>query len=582
MQSDPAEVPPIPLVGNIEMFDADVALCRRLRWLIAIRVLVAITSVGTYVVTVVGFTLTDWPFAARLMVAAVSVLTLLYIALLQALPARYARLQAYVQMIGDLALITIFIQNLGAFATGFSILYLITISTASVLMAPTPGLVMAGLAFLCHALPLIGRRIGLWSGLGYPVLGDGELAYNLVVHLGGFSAVALMAAYLARDAARSERALREKASDLNRLQMLYRDVVQSLSSGLITTDDEGMITSVNRAAEAILGQDRAALMAHSIIASGLLEERDWQQVARAARSAAAHRDNSGHRIRHERPVAAGGQTIPVGYSVTPLRDDRGRAHGFIVHFRDLTELRQLQERLRTQDRMATLGSMAAGLAHEVGNPLAAISGSAQMLASTLEDDPGRRRLLEIAVRESERLDRTVKTFLALARPPEYRPVRFDVADLIRQQMTLLGNSSEVTSVHRLEVHLPDGSADLVADPDQVSQVFWNVAGNALKAMPHGGTLGVEGRFEGEDFCLIFRDTGSGMSAKERTGLFEPFSSFFDGGVGIGMAIVDRIVEKHGGGIEVDSEPGEGSIITIRFPRVPRAWRKVEAGGGELS
>jgi two-component system sensor histidine kinase PilS (NtrC family) len=145
-------------------------------------------------------------------------------------------------------------------------------------------------------------------------------------------------------------------------------------------------------------------------------------------------------------------------------------------------------------------------------------------------------------------------------------VRFDVAKLLHEQLALLGNSPEVTPAHQLEVDLPSTPTELYADPDQISQVFWNVARNALKAMAGGGKLTVSGAMDEEEFRLVFRDTGSGMSVEARTELFQPFSSFFDDGVGIGMAIVYRIVEDHGGDIQVNSELREGSTITIRLPR----------------
>ena len=372
-----------------------------------------------------------------------------------------------------------------------------------------------------------------------------------------------MAAYLARDAARAERALREKAADLHRLEALHRDVVRSLTSGLITVDGAGIVTSANRMATTILGRRRADLVGHPIGVSGLFGGDEWGEIADAAM--ADGRGESGrYRPRNERQIHAAGRNIPVGYTATPLRDENENHLGFIVLFRDLTELHQLQERVRTQDRMAALGSMAAGLAHEVGNPLAAISGSAQMLAASLEDDPARRRLLEITVRESERLDRTVKTFLALARPPDRRVVSFDVANLLREQLALLRNSPEVRDVHRLEAAMPNEPVLLIADPDQVSQVFWNIARNALKAMADGGVLRVTCAADGDRLTLAFADTGTGMSDQERAELFEPFSSFFDDGMGIGMAIVYRIVEQHGW----RDRSGEPSGARLDHPRPP--------------
>lgn len=559
-------------------FDPDVVLGRRLRWLIAIRVLVVITIASTYAATALGSELPGWTAPVRAIVAGVSVLTLLHIALLETLPVRMARSLAYLQLVGDVVLIAVFIETLGKAGAGFSILYLVIISVGSALMRPVSGLVIAGLAFLCHAGPLLAHRYGRFErqGLGSG-MSTGELAYNLVIHLIGFSAVALMAAYLARDTARAESALREKAADLERLEALYRDVVRSLPSGLITTDTMGLITSVNRAAGRILDRRRSTLVGAPIQRSGLFSAAAWREAAAAARPSGPPTPHGGRKIRQELRVAVGGGTIPVGYSVTPLNDDAGRERGFIVHFRDLTELRRLEERLRTQDRMATLGTLAAGLAHEVGNPLAAISGSAQMLAQSLEDDPARQRLLDIAVRESERLDRTVKTFLALARPPEQRLVRFDVAKLLREQTSLLRNSPEVTLAHDVVVEAAAGAIELEADPDQVSQVFWNIARNALKAMPGGGTLTVAVRDAGPDVVLTFTDTGSGMTDSERAELFQPFSSFFDDGVGLGMAIVYRIVEDHGGDIQVESQPGIGSRIIIALPRAAAAQgeRRVE-------
>ena len=553
-------------MSNATVRDVDQVLARRLRWLIAIRMLVVVTIASTYAATALGSELPGWTAPVRAIVAGVSVLTLLHIALLETLPKRMARPLAYLQLAGDVALIAVFIEALGEAGAGFSILYLVIISVASALLRPTSGLVVAALAFLCHAGPLLAHRYEVLAGDGLGRgMAVGELAYNLAVHLIGFSAVALMAAYLARDAARAERALRQKALDLERLEALYRDVVRSLPSGLITTDTNGIITSVNRAASAILERRRSSLVGAPIQHSGLLTSTQWQEGAADARLPGSTPRNNG-RVRRELRVAVGEREIPVGYSITPLRDDEGRERGFIVHFRDLTELRRLELRLRTQDRMATLGTLAAGLAHEVGNPLAAISGSAQMLAQSFEDDPSKRRLLDIAVRESERLDRTVKTFLSLARPPESKPVLFDVAELLREQTALLRNSPEVTANHKVDVQAQSSAIELEADPDQISQIFWNVARNAVKAMPSGGTLTVTIDSVGSDVVLTFADMGSGMTDQERAELFQPFSTFFDDGLGLGMAIVYRIVDDHGGDIQVDSEPGKGSEIVITLPR----------------
>jgi two-component system sensor histidine kinase PilS (NtrC family) len=225
----------------------------------------------------------------------------------------------------------------------------------------------------------------------------------------------------------------------------------------------------------------------------------------------------------------------------------------------------MQEELRIKDRMVAVGELAAGLAHEVGNPLAAISGSVQMLSGSLQGDAAQRKLLEILLKESHRLDRTIKGFLRFARPRERTSVSFDVARLLAENVELLKNSEEVSNGHRLEVDFDPPSARLFADPDQVSQIFWNLARNALRAMPEGGVLRVVGRLQGDWYRLRVIDTGRGMSEDQRTNLFHPFQSFFDGGTGIGMAIVYRIVQDHGGRLQVDSRPGAGTTITVELP-----------------
>jgi two-component system sensor histidine kinase PilS (NtrC family) len=224
--------------------------------------------------------------------------------------------------------------------------------------------------------------------------------------------------------------------------------------------------------------------------------------------------------------------------------------------------------VRLKDRLAAVGQLASGIAHEVGNPLAAISGSVQMLSSSLDGDTSEKKLLNIILKESQRLDRTIKSFLQFARPKERSNVRFDIAKLLSENLDLLRNSSEVSTGHQLTLDLEPSSVFLIADSDQVSQIFWNLARNALRAMPDGGTLHIQGMLRDTDYVFRFTDTGRGMAEKEQESLFHPFHSFFDGGSGIGMAIVYRIVEEHGGKLAVESAEGKGTTITVALPVAP--------------
>jgi two-component system, NtrC family, sensor histidine kinase PilS len=402
-----------------------------------------------------------------------------------------------------------------------------------------------------------------------------RLAYNLSAHLAGFYGVALLTSYLARNATLAEQEAEEQRESLADLEVVYHDVVQSISTGLVTTDLEGRITSVNRAGEQVLRRSAADLLGRSVTATGLISGGEWQQQAEQCRQ--GRRLRTEVEISHLTPDGRRMATC-IGFSMNPLTDAQGRHDGYILVFQDLTEWRKLQEEVRIKDRMAAVGELAAGLAHEIGNPLAAISGSVQLLAPAARRDPARAQLVEILLRESQRLDRTVKSFLRFARPKERSASQFDVAALIAEHAELLRHSRELKPEHLLEVELEPPAASIVADADQVSQIFWNLVRNAVRAMPDGGTLRVRGQLRDDHYALQVCDTGRGMGEQERSSLFQPFKSFFDGGAGIGMAIVYRIVEEHGGRVMVDSAPGRGTVITAVLPRLPGISASSSAGG----
>jgi len=537
------------------------ALERNLRWYIAIRV-VAVTSVLLPFLLVVLARPDSFPgeatHYARLLASSTFAATLVYIALLRLLR-RHLVVHAYIQFAGDLLLITVMVYYLGGAASPFSLLYLVIIAVASTLLRRRAGVTVATCAFLLYAALTLSLSTGLLQPLGAltEVISGWRVAYNLAIHFLGFYAMALLTSYLAHNATRAERELEVKSEHLADLQVVHRDVIQSISSGLITTDLAGAITSINLAGLAILRQPDERLIGAPVTESGLISASQWADMTAAS-------EHQG-KLRVEVQLPYDGDSTFIGFSISRLNDAFGAHRGYILIFQDLTAWRRMQDELRMKDRMAAVGELAAGLAHEIGNPLAAISGSVQMLSSALPGDASQRRLIDILLKESQRLDRTIKGFLRFARPRERSSLPFDVAHLLSENMELLANSEEVSSRHHLELDLEPPSARLVADPDQVSQIFWNLARNALRAMPDGGTFRLVGRLDGDAYRLQVVDTGRGMSASQRTNLFHPFQSFFDGGTGIGMAIVYRIVEDHGGRLRVDSAPGGGTTITVELP-----------------
>lgn len=548
-------------------------LATQLRWLIGIRLVVITSVVLPYFLLQLserGPSQFDFLYA---LAGLTYLASLIYILLLRVL-ARRVETQAYVQFVGDLLLISGLVYYFSGISSPFSILYLIVIAVASTLLRRRAGLTVATIAWTLYAWTLLAIYFA-WVPTPY-VSGQESasifrLVYNLAVHLFGFYAVALLTSFLAQNIVEAEQELEEKAESLADLEVVHRDIIQSMPSGLLTTDVDGIVTSANRTASEILGRAERELVGMPIVDSGLLGREAWHALRGAAQG--------GGRSRQEVEYLLDGEPRWIGFSLTDLCDAAGERRGYIFIFQDLTDWRKLQEEVRLKDRMAAVGELAAGLAHEIGNPLAAISGSVQMLAGSLPDDSPKRKLVDIILKESQRLDRTIKGFLKFARPKERSTVAFDIARLLAENVELLRNSQEVLPGHRIELELDPPTAMLLADPDQVSQIFWNLARNSLRAMPDGGTLRVSGLLRQDAYLLQVADTGRGMGDAERGNLFHPFRSFFDGGIGIGMAIVYRLVQGHGGRLDVQSRPGAGTTITVELPAASSAVTRAAAAVG---
>jgi two-component system sensor histidine kinase PilS (NtrC family) len=538
----------------------DALLPRRLQWLIAVR-LAAVTSFAVAAFLLDLARPAESPEADFLygLVGAVYLATLGYVALLRLLPRR-PRLQATLQIAGDLLFTTGLVYYFGGVASPASVLYFLVVILAASLLGAPGGFLAATAAWVLHSLTVWGIAAGSLAppgGLGEVEIPRWRLLYNVVAHAAAFYAVAYLTARLSRSVTAAAHALERERRDLARLRVVHRDVVESIPSGLVTCDLEGRVTSLNPAAREILALHETDPVGAPVAATGLIPAAEWERLARDP--------GRPGQLRTESTVRAGGVEKTIGYSVSRLTSAEGVPAGYIVIFQDLSGWRRLQDEVRLKERMAAVGEMAAGIAHEIGNPLAALSGSVQLLSSSLAGDGRHRPLLDIISKESQRLDRTIKGFLRFARPRERTASRFDIAALLRENMDLLRNSPEVSPRHELALALEPPTAELVADPDQVAQIFWNLARNALRAMPDGGTLAVRGTLADAAYRIEFADTGRGMTEEQRAKLFHPFQSFFDAGTGIGMAIVYRIVHEHGGQLAVDSAPGKGTRISVTLP-----------------
>jgi len=484
------------------------------------------------------------------------------------------------QLGGDALLVTAFVGITGGLDSPMSFLYLLPIAVASLLLFPHGGLAMAGTCWLLYAaLVLFGR---LWFPLGLLAPSaspePGRIGYSLVVHLAAFVTVARLASYLAERLRAQGDELAERRGALARLQALNENIIESINSGLITTDLNGRVNFMNRGGAEISGHSQSSVWGRSIeemlcLGDGFLPETRKLLLDK-------------RRFRFERWFSTGdGRRIFLGIAVSTLFDRLGQPLGFIFIFQDLTEIHAMEQELRLRDRMAVLGKMAARMAHELRNPLAAMSGAVQYLKGSLRPSGETLELMDIILRESERLEHAIRDFLQFARPGPFTPVACDLVHLLEEDVKLLNKSPELSGGHRVETRF--GSPEILCeiDPNRMRQVFWNLATNAVKAMPQGGTLLVEAQeLEGsEEVAVVFADEGVGMDEQEAATYFQPFRGSFHEGTGLGAAIVYRIVQEHRGRIHVESAPGKGTRIRMVFPRRAahsedaREWRHALGG-----
>ncbi len=472
---------------------------------------------------------------------------------------------AGLQIGGDVLLVAGFVLATGGALSPLSFLFALPVMVGAALLGMRGGVLVAAGAGVSWLLILGAGSLRLSP----EELPPGRVVYAAVSHLLGFLLLAVLGGVFAERLQEADRELADHRRDLASLRALQQQIVQSIGTGIVTATPEGRATFVNRAGSEILG-----LPAGEVVGRPVEELLGLPAGFLAAAGAQAR---AGRRTRFEREWTrtADGERLVLGFSVAPLVDGDGREIGWLLVFQDLTEIASLEEQVRTRERMAALGEMAAGIAHELRNPLAAISGSVQVLR---EQGAGG-ELATLIVRETERLNRIIRDFLAFARPGSFRPREVDLGLLMEELARLLRKSPEMGPAHRVEVVVGPGPTTAWADPDRVRQIFWNLASNALRAMPGGGKLEIRVEGHGADRVLVaFRDEGHGMDEETARRFFQPFEGRFRDGAGLGAAIVYRIVQQHGGRVEVSSREGRGTEIRVILPcRSPAAV----PGAGEV-
>ncbi len=476
-------------------------------------------------------------------------------------------LLAKLQVGWDLAFTAIWIYSTGGTGSLFIFLYLFVIIEGSILLGLYGAILIAFVCGLLYWLELhleyhwalFPRTSPIAAAVvthpaNYPIA-------NLIFILAAMGSAAMLTGSLKQRFSQTNLLLQEKSDKVQSLLHLNESIVRCIRSGLITLDLGGRITSVNEAAAAITDQTSDALLGQKVedfLGMIPLDELDIQD----ATSTAPFRWEQSYERKD-------GKALMLGCSGAVLRDHKGDPFGHLIVFQDLTYYKQMEDSLRRKEKLAAIGEMAAGLAHEIRNPLASLYGSIQLLQGEVSLEGTQERLMGIVLKESERLDALITDFLLFAFPHVGERESIPLRKLVEETFEIFKKGPHSREGLAVEVQM-DPAVRIHGNRRQIQQILWNLLLNAVQAMPDGGEIRVEGeekrnRTGATSVSWRVRDTGRGITSENLARIFDPFYTSRPEGTGLGLAIVHRIVENHGGRIHVQSEPGKGSVFEIDLP-----------------
>jgi two-component system sensor histidine kinase PilS (NtrC family) len=473
------------------------------------------------------------------------------------------RLVSYIQLCWDVLFCSFLIIISGGIESPFPIFYYVAIVMSSILLYRSGSFKIAALCSFAYGAILdlqYFEHISYIQLLFRPggIYASHEYLNKLSLNIFSFFIIAYLSSYLSAQLAETRSRLSEKVIDLNKLKNLNEKIVSHMSTGLITLGLNGRITFINNTFTALTD-----LQFEEVI------NRPFSEIFNFPLSKILSPLEANTPWSHQCEfLGKNDQTKFFGFSSIEIQETGVGNEKNIVFIYDLTQFRKLEESVKRQNRLAAVGKLAAGIAHEFRNPLASLSGSVELLMQTAQTQGENKKLMAIILREKDRLNALITNFLNYVETQTTTFEKVDVFQLLREMSTaqVSGNGS-TASARPIQLNLNEPFS-IKADRRQMNQVMENLIANGFEAMPYGGTLSMSCRKATEKPFLgmiEIADTGIGIPQEELHLIFDPFFTTKPGGTGLGLAMVHKIVETHGGSISVQSERGHGTKFTLMLP-----------------
>lgn len=541
----------------------------KIKSLMVLRVVVISVFLGTIILFQIRSGQLPFILPVTILIAITYLLTIIYSLLLKLI--KNLKFLCYLQLTGDLLVESGVIYISGGIESPFPFLYILSIIASSIILYRKGGYIIASLSSI-----LYGTLVNLEfynilhpltfysSGTLLPPVGE-AVFYTVFLNISAFYLVAFLSGYLSEKLKKTGEELEEKSEDLLQLKTFHESVVKNMGSGLMTADLNGRIVSFNLAAEGITGYKYDDVRGRHYS--------DFFNLPLLSNNFSTLTDSP---IRIEDIfIRKDSRKIHLGMNISPLKDDKNNIRGIIGVFQDLTTIKEMKEKVIKSEKLAAIGRISAGIAHEIRNPLASISGSIQVLKDELSLNDPNIKLMDIILRETVRLNSIITQFLIYASPYKRNLQSFNIKELITETITLLKNSKEYPSNFYIDTSFENNGITINGDPKQIKQVIWNLCLNSIQAMNKGGRMKISVNKKNVDSSyykpnddtvdIIIKDTGAGISEADLQKIFDPFFTTKEEGTGLGLSTVQKIIEGHNGSINIESKEGYGTTVKITLP-----------------